>query len=195
MCLFAIFLFLIGFFYFYCLVIPNIRSDYTGEEIDAVIVITGGKGRIDHALGTFANNKAKLLLISGVGKGFAKKDLQSELNHYNIDSERVILGYAAYDTESNAQEVKTFMLLNGFNSMVLVTTQTHMPRTLMIFKEVMPDYVIMISPFFSASHNVWKTIRIAALEYCKLTITYVMNKIDCWHIAYNQWLQSLPSAY
>jgi uncharacterized SAM-binding protein YcdF (DUF218 family) len=119
------------------------------ERTDSVVVVTGGSGRIEHAIDALANGLAKRMLISGTDPVVTKADLverlggQSELIECCID-----LGSESVDTRSNAEEAKRWLDEQGFTSLRLVTSDWHMRRARYEFGrvlgetyEVVPDAV------------------------------------------------------
>ena len=98
-------------------------------KVDAIVAITGGKGRIEHAARLLADGKGKRLLIAGADPSVRKADLVHRLglNRRLFDC-CVDLGSESVDTRSNAEEVKRWMDRRKFSSMRLVTSDWHMRR-------------------------------------------------------------------
>ncbi|QDP19571.1 YdcF family protein [Sphingomonas xanthus] len=98
-------------------------------RVDAIIVITGGKGRIEHAARLLESRKGRRLLIAGADPSVRKRDLVSRLD---LDRKLldccVDLGSESVDTRSNAEEAKRWMERRGYDSLRLVTSDWHMRR-------------------------------------------------------------------
>ncbi|MFI4954470.1 MAG: YdcF family protein [Gammaproteobacteria bacterium] len=140
---FLITIWVIGLAAFYIL-IPKLQEDYP-KDIDAIVILTGGSLRLDTGFEAFSKTNAKKMLISGVGKGVQKKDILNHLkNTYDVDMENITLGEFAKSTDDNAIEAKIFMDLNKYKSMLLVTSNYHMPRSAFLFWVAMPE--LMIQP-------------------------------------------------
>jgi len=139
---------LLGLFAFLA-AIPKPSTDVVGEA-QAVIVLTGGSGRLETGLEVFAKSSAEKILISGVGFKVTKKDIIKNFSKseesQKINPDNIILGSIADSTISNAIEAKIFMDLHGYKSLRLVTSNYHMPRSMLIFKMYMPDYEIIPYP-------------------------------------------------
>src|SRR5688572_15397827 len=75
--------------------IPNAVSDGT-TRTDAIVVLTGGSGRLDTALALLAENRAKTLFVSGVHQGVAVRRLLETANLSPTDlGRRISIGTAA----------------------------------------------------------------------------------------------------
>jgi len=169
--------------YYFIEYIPE--QSYSVEmETDIIAVLTGGAMRLEEGLGAFANTKAKKILISGVGDGFTKKILLSKTNKNKyfkqIDPANIILGNIASNTTENALETKLFMDLNHYKSLRLVTSDYHMPRSLLIFKRIMPEVIVVSHPVYSKGFQKagmylsFPSIKIAAIEYNK-TLWFLLH--------------------
>jgi uncharacterized SAM-binding protein YcdF (DUF218 family) len=98
-------------------------------RVDAIVVITGGKGRIEHAAKLLADGEGKRLLIAGADPSVRKADLVHRLGGKRRLFECCVdLGSESVDTRSNAEEAKRWMERRKFKSMRLVTSDWHMRR-------------------------------------------------------------------
>ena len=108
------------------------------EQTDAVVVITGGPGRIEHAMDVLAEGRAKRLLIAGADPSVTKPDLVRRLGGKSkLMSCCVDLGSESVDTRSNAEEAKRWMEKRGYKSMRLITSDWHMRRARYEFRRVL----------------------------------------------------------
>lgn len=100
-----------------------------GELTDAVVVLTGGKGRIERGLEVLGAREAKRMLVSGVDPSVREGELAS-LKGAPLALFRccVDLGKDAVDTRTNADEAARWMKKRGYKSVRLVTTDWHMRR-------------------------------------------------------------------
>lgn len=99
------------------------------QKTDAIVVLTGGPGRIDRALDRLEAGDAKRLLISGVDRDVKPHELALEYRRPRALFECcVALGYEATDTRSNAVEVTRWVARRNYRSIRLVTTDWHMRR-------------------------------------------------------------------
>ncbi len=117
---------------------------------DAVVVLTGGSGRLGVGLSLLAQKRAKKLFVSGVYQGVDVTELLRISRQSPEELECcVVLGYSAGDTAGNARETAEWMAKEGFASLRLVTANYHMRRSLLEFRRVMPAVVLIPHPVFS----------------------------------------------
>nr|WP_277754014.1 YdcF family protein [Porphyrobacter sp. GA68] len=125
----------IGFLWF-AAVLPQPAGP---ERTDAVIVPTGGAGRIERGLEMLQAGQAREVFISGVARQVRPEEFAAQFGISPADMECcVTLGYAAVDTRSNAKEAAQWVAERGYRSARLVTTDWHMRRTLSEFGAVVP---------------------------------------------------------
>lgn len=112
---------------------------------DAVVVPTGGPGRIDRGLKLLADGSAKRMLVTGVGTDVRAVDLART---YRVPRRRfdccVDLGREAIDTRSNAEETARWVEGHGYTSVRLVTSNWHMPRARMELRHALADDVELL---------------------------------------------------
>jgi uncharacterized SAM-binding protein YcdF (DUF218 family) len=101
---------------------------------DAIVVLTGGRSRLETGLELLGAGKARKLLVSGVNPRVDRAELERVVGPLpDLDSDRVTLGYAAGNTEGNARETADWMRRQGYASLRLVTSWYHMRRSLAEF--------------------------------------------------------------
>ncbi len=116
---------------------------------DAIVVLTGGSGRVHRGLQLLAEKRAKKLCISGVYRGVDVQELLRVSQRSPVELECCIaLGYEADSTRGNARETASWMREQGLRSLRLVTAAYHMPRSLLEFRRVLPDAEILPHPVF-----------------------------------------------
>ncbi|MDK2762103.1 MAG: YdcF family protein [Sphingopyxis sp.] len=99
------------------------------QKTDAIVVLTGGPGRIDRALERLEAGDARRLLISGVSREVKPRELAAEYKRpMRLFDCCVALGFEAEDTRSNATEVATWVARRNYKSVRLITTDWHMRR-------------------------------------------------------------------
>jgi uncharacterized SAM-binding protein YcdF (DUF218 family) len=141
-----------GLIYFYSS-IPSEKTELTNRA-DAIIVLTGGNDRIAEGVRLLADGKADKLLISGVNK---KSEFADLISVQGVDdllavgatlTNKISLGRKAVNTVGNAAETKEWADKNGVQSIILVTANYHMPRSLVEFRRLMPEKEIVAYPVF-----------------------------------------------
>jgi uncharacterized SAM-binding protein YcdF (DUF218 family) len=105
---------------------------------DAAIVLTGGPGRIEHAVDVIREHKAKRLLVAGVDPSVTKPDLARRIpGSRSWLSCCVDLGSESVDTRSNAEEASRWLARRNFKSVRLITSDWHMRRARYEFDKVL----------------------------------------------------------
>jgi uncharacterized SAM-binding protein YcdF (DUF218 family) len=118
---------------------------YQGNA-EAIVVLTGGEGRIETGLKLLAANKAPVMLISGVHRNVTVSDL---IHLYHQDTNlapKIELGYAAQDTSGNADETAAWVEKHHVQSMIIVTANYHMPRAMLHLGTQLPDTALYPYP-------------------------------------------------
>lgn len=131
----------IGFLWF----VVALPRPVEGEKTDAVIVPTGGAGRIARGLAVLDAGLAEKLLVSGVDPEVKPGEFAAEFAVAPKQMECcVTLGFAAVDTRSNAAETAKWVAQNEVTSLRLVTTDWHMRRAASELERALPDHVTVI---------------------------------------------------
>ena len=124
----------------------SLAADET-PATDAIVVLTGGRLRLETGLDLLAAGKAQKLFISGVNPRVDRSELLRVAAHQPApDAGRIVLGHSADNTFGNARETAGWMQLEGYRSLRLVTSWYHMRRSLLEFERAMPDTRIVVDP-------------------------------------------------
>ena len=123
--------------------------DQPRARTDAIVVLTGGSGRLRQGLLLLADKRARKLFVSGVYHGVDVAELLQVSQHSPEQVECcVFIGYEADDTRGNAAETAAWIRDQKFLSLRLVTATYHMPRSLLEFRRAMPTVEIIAHPVF-----------------------------------------------
>ena len=155
-------------------------SQLRGVEIkparnaDGIVVLTGGSSRVSDAMELLAGGYGKRLLISGVHPTNAASDISRTLpDNHSLLRCCVDLDRSAVNTRSNAAETRRWVKDRGFKSLIVVTSNYHMPRAILELSHAMPG--IELIPF-SVVGDRWRdepwwtsgvTFRLLLSEYVK----------------------------
>ena len=135
------------------------------EKTDAVIVLTGGPGRIARGLDVVEQGLAREMFVSGVDPDVPPAEFAAEFDV----SRRVMqccvkLGYLAVDTRSNAGEAAQWLKEHDYTSVRLVTTDWHMARAASEFAGTLPPQIDVLKDAVPSHPN----LPTLFLEYNKL---------------------------
>ncbi|QND50322.1 YdcF family protein [Rhizobium lusitanum] len=151
-------------------------------KADAIIVLTGGYQRIDQAVELLRTGAGNRLLISGAHPTTTpsqiRKLTQSPANLFNCC---VDIGYDAIDTIGNAREAAKWIHARGYKSILVVTNNYHMPRSLAELKYVDPGTDFIPYPVVNSDLKTknWFTdpnaLRTMIYEYAKVLLAGARN--------------------
>ncbi|HEY0522615.1 MAG TPA: YdcF family protein, partial [Stellaceae bacterium] len=129
--------------------IPRTVAD-ADTPTDAVVVLTGGRQRLESGLQLIADGKAQKLLISGVNPSVDLHELLRVSSPHMPEWVAccIVLGYEAGNTVGNAHETAAWMRREGYGSLRLVTAAYHMPRSLLELRRALPGVTIIPHPVF-----------------------------------------------
>jgi uncharacterized SAM-binding protein YcdF (DUF218 family) len=173
---------LAGFFAFVHSIDRSERSP--AARTDAIVALTGGAQRIGDAIDLLERGYANRLLITGVNERTSREQIarlnpgQRRLFECCVD-----LDYRARNTIGNAIETRRWMKDNGFRSLIVVTSNYHMPRTLTELDHVLPGARKVPYPVTGAVDiDAWwrdaDTARLLAFEYLKLIAVYLRTVVE-----------------
>ena len=152
---------------------------------EGIVVLTGESQRIDDALRLLAEGRASRLLISGVNPSVSAGALA---NTVDPQMEAVLaccvdLGRDARDTSGNAAETRTWADERGFRSLIVVTSDYHMPRSLAELSGALPGVTLVPYPVASTNLKLdawWSdghAFDLLLREYGKYLVAAVRNAI------------------
>jgi uncharacterized SAM-binding protein YcdF (DUF218 family) len=162
---------------------------------DGIVVLTGGSSRVSDAMELLAGGYGKRLLISGVYPGNDASDISRSLP----DSQRLLnccvdLDRSAVNTRSNAVETRRWARDRGFKSLIVVTSNYHMPRAIVELSHAMPE--IELVPF-AVIGDKWRdepwwtsgtTLRLLLSEYVKYVAAQIRVRLEALGL---EWLPEL----
>jgi uncharacterized SAM-binding protein YcdF (DUF218 family) len=156
---------------------PNRRAD-------GIVVLTGGSSRVSDAMELLAAGYGKRLLISGVHPTNDASDISRSLpDSQSLMGCCVDLDRSAVNTRSNAAETRRWARERGFKSLIVVTSNYHMPRATVELSHAMPDIVLIP---FAVVGDKWRdepwwtngaTLRLLLSEYVKYVAAEVRVRL------------------
>ncbi len=143
-------------------------------KADAIVVFTGGSLRIDQGVKLLDEGVAERLLISGVNPATTGRQLQRLTSAEPALFECCVdIGHDAIDTIGNANEAAQWIIRHGYESIIVVTSNYHMPRSLLQLRRVDRSSTFIPYPVISSSlqHLRWlqqpDALRMLFAEYIK----------------------------
>jgi uncharacterized SAM-binding protein YcdF (DUF218 family) len=154
-------------------------------QADGVVVLTGGSDRVQEAAELLARGQARRLLITGVNKATRGVELAKILpvSRQLFDC-CVDLGYEALDTAGNAAETREWARARGIDgSLIVVTSNYHMPRALVELSSALPGVELYPFPVISPHMRVenWladaSVARLIGAEYVKYLFALARSRL------------------
>ncbi|MDM9621513.1 MULTISPECIES: YdcF family protein [unclassified Rhizobium] len=149
---------------------------------DAIVVLTGGYQRIDQAVELLQKGAGKRLLISGVHPTTTSAQIRKMTQATpELFSCCVDIGYDALDTIGNAEEASNWIHAKGYKSVLVVTNNYHMPRSLAELAYVDPETQFIPYPVVNTDLKTsnWFTdpnaMRVMLAEYGKVLLAGARN--------------------
>jgi uncharacterized SAM-binding protein YcdF (DUF218 family) len=130
---------LTGFIVFTLETFSLTRSERT---TDAIVVLTGGQGRVEEGIRLYRSGRARWLLLSGVDPAVQRKELYREKRGENLAA-GVLLEKSSRTTLENALYVRDLLGSRNIRSIQLLTSRYHLPRSLLIFRQMLPKDVVI----------------------------------------------------
>jgi uncharacterized SAM-binding protein YcdF (DUF218 family) len=155
------------------------------SRTDAIVALTGGAERIGDAIDLLAKGYGRRLLITGVNERTSRDQIAS----LNPGQRRLFdccvdLDYRARNTIGNAIETRRWMEDHRFRSLIVVTSNYHMPRTLVELDNVIPNARKV--PYAVVNGSVdpdgwWRslpTAKLLAFEYAKFVVGWLRTRVE-----------------
>lgn len=171
----------IGYFLFALAALAKV-PERPDQPVDAIVVLTGGSGRIETGLELFAHNNAQTLFVTGVHPYVRRSEVRAMwTGDTPLPNCCIMLGYEARTTQQNAEETRDWLAKRNFDSIRLVTGNFHMSRALNEFRHALPADIeiiphAIIQPRFEVERfNFW---RMAFYEYNKSLFRWIVLKLE-----------------
>lgn len=155
------------------------------RQADGIVVLTGGSSRVSDALELLAGGYGKRLLISGVHPTSAASDISRSVSeNQSLFRCCVDLDHSAVNTRSNAAETRRWVQERGFKSLIVVTSNYHMPRALTEIGHQLPQVALVPFPVVTDKLRAgpwWAnsaTTRLLLLEYVKYIFANVRVRLN-----------------
>lgn len=162
------------------------------RKADGIVVLTGGSSRVSDAMELLAAGYGRRLLISGVHPTSRASDISRTLpESQSFMTCCVDLDRTALTTRGNAAEARRWAEGRRFKSLIVVTSNYHMPRALVEFSHVMPQTTLIP---FAVVGDKWReepwwtsgsTLRLLLSEYVKYIAAEIRVRLE--HFGIDLW--------
>ena len=156
---------------------------------DAIVVLTGGKERIEQAMRLLEQGRAERLLISGVHPGSSARQIaRATSTDLPLFACCVDLDRAALNTFGNAAETAAWVTRHDFKTLMVVTSAYHVPRAELELADTLPNVSLVLYPVFSSERDLstwysnFDTMKLLMREYVKYTLARLRIAVDQWSI-------------
>ncbi|PCI05949.1 MAG: hypothetical protein COB78_05085 [Hyphomicrobiales bacterium] len=165
--------------------VSTIKNEPGLVNADGIVVLTGGKNRISTAVALLQNNQAPRLLISGVHPTTSSESIAELMNIKKSMLDCCVdLDRQAKNTKGNADQTADWVKNNKISTLIVVTSNYHMPRSLLEMHALMPD--IQLIPHVVAptqpGQGKWYAnpgkLKVIAIEYAKYTAISFRKSFD-----------------
>lgn len=155
------------------------------RKADGIVALTGAASRIPDAIELLASERGQRLLITGVHRATSATEIARLTPLYSkfficcIDLDR-----SALNTLGNALETKRWAREHNFTSLVVVTSNWHMPRAMAEIAHQLPDVALIPYPVISEKVKTepwWQNIgtaRFLVAEYLKYLFALGRMRLD-----------------
>ena len=113
------------------------------QNADAIVVLTGGKGRVEEGVRLFRDSRAELLVFVGVDPSVRKSDLYRPRRD-DPSSDNVILEKSSRNTLENSIYGRDILVRSGVHSVLLITSRYHLKRASILFRNSLPTDIAII---------------------------------------------------
>lgn len=155
-----------------------------GRDADGIVVLTGGASRVSDAIELLAAGRGRRLLISGVNRATTAE----EISRLNPEFRQIVNSRVDFDrslnTLGNAIETRHWAESHGFRSLIVVTSNYHMPRALAEIAHQLPDVALLPFPVVTdreRAESWWQRgpmLKLMFFEYLKYMYAQVRIRLD-----------------
>ncbi len=125
-------------------------------QAEGLVVLTGISGqRIEAGMRLLRKGEAQRMLISGVNRDATRADIKrvARAAPTAVFNCCVDLGFEAADTIGNARETAEWVRARGYDTLIVVTADYHMPRALLELRSALPQTTLIPYPVATSEVN------------------------------------------
>lgn len=113
------------------------------QKADAIVVLTGGKGRVEEGIRLFRESRAEFLFFVGVDPSVRKSDLYRPRSG-DPSADNVFLEKSSRNTLENSIFGRDVIVRSGVRSVLLITSRYHLKRASILFRHSLPKNITII---------------------------------------------------
>jgi uncharacterized SAM-binding protein YcdF (DUF218 family) len=154
------------------------------RSADGIVVLTGGSSRVVDAIELLSEGRGRRLLITGVYRATTTSEIARMAPAYGrLIACCVDLDHSAVNTVGNAVETKRWVDRHRIGSLIVVTSNYHMPRAMAELARQLPQVALIAFPVVTDKmrNDPWwnpVTARLLLSEYLKYVVAQVRMRLE-----------------
>jgi len=154
------------------------------SHADGIVVLTGGSSRVADAIELLSEGRGKRLLITGVHRATTSAEIARLAPAYGrLIACCVDLDHSAVNTVGNALETKRWATNRHIQSLIVVTSNYHMPRAMAELARQLPNVSLVPFPVVTEKMRTdrwWSppTARLLVSEYLKYIVAQLRMRLE-----------------
>jgi uncharacterized SAM-binding protein YcdF (DUF218 family) len=167
---------ILSHFIFFLSQINNFKSNYlNAPQIDSIVVLTGDRFRISTGVEILSKGVGEKLLLSGVNKDINPDNIKKEFPKYtDLFNCCIEIDNISSNTFENSRETFLWLKKYKYDSVLIVSSDYHMPRVKLEFERFMDKNDIYYHPVERKGEiSILKKTKKIFLEYIKYVRTYI----------------------
>src|SRR5215216_1078848 len=170
-------------FWWFVWALPTQEVKLDGHA-DGIVVLTGGSSRVADAIELLSEGRGKRLLITGVHRATTSAEIARVAPAYGrLIACCVDLDHSALNTVGNALETKRWANSNRIRSLIVVTSNYHMPRAMAELGRQLPDVFLIPFPVVTEKmrNDPWwspATAKLLLSEYLKYIVAQFRMRFE-----------------
>ena len=170
-------------FWWFVWSVPTQEVQLNGSA-DGIVVLTGGSSRVADAIELLSEGRGRRLLITGVHRATTSAEIARVAPAYGrLVACCVDLDHSALNTVGNALQTKRWADTNRIRSLIVVTSNYHMPRAMAELGRQLPNVFLIPFPVVTEKmrNDPWwspSTAKLLLSEYLKYIVAQVRMRLE-----------------